>query len=116
MSPTFSGSNNKPKARNQQKQVSVRAVHLWKAQVCIGNRRELQDSLSVPTGSLREWNERTGGKTRITSASPKRGQLCRSRNMGEKLQGCGGHRTEYGGREVVCMGHGHEVVDKKGQE
>jgi hypothetical protein len=44
------------------KYVAIRAIHLWIAQVYIGNRRKLQDNSLVLTGSLREQSEPTGDK------------------------------------------------------
>jgi hypothetical protein len=72
MLPPYSELKNKSSQTTSTKQVATRTICLQKTQVYIGNKRDLQDNSSVPTGSLREQTEPKGDKT-ITSTGPKKG-------------------------------------------
>jgi hypothetical protein len=55
------------------KQVTWKAICLWKAWGYAGNKRELQHNSVVSIGSLRKQDEPITYKAKITSLSPKRG-------------------------------------------
>jgi UDP-3-O-[3-hydroxymyristoyl] glucosamine N-acyltransferase len=61
------------KQETSMKQVASRAIHVLKAWVYIGDRRELQDNSSVPIGSLIKQSEQIGDKTMITNIGPEKG-------------------------------------------